>query len=112
MHHRNCLNTMFRGNVVHLKWHLTAQNVNRIQQAAVQILLRTFLLSQLTSENLKQETSYSQPPGRGPVPGPGINYTGSREIFLELINNLNVILYLSTCHAVHISVLILSMIMP
>ena len=49
---------MFRGNVVHLKWHLTAQNVNRIQQAAVQILLRTFLVSQLTTENLKEETSY------------------------------------------------------
>ena len=53
-----CFNTVFRGNVVHLKLHLTAQNVNRIQQAAVQILLRTVLLSQLTSENLKQETSY------------------------------------------------------
>jgi len=38
----------------------------------------------------------SQPPGRGPVPGPGINYTGPREILLELITNLNVILYLST----------------
>jgi len=24
-------------------------------------------------------TSVSQPPGRGPVPGPGINYTGLRE---------------------------------
>ena len=23
--------------------------------------------------------SVSQPPGRGPVPGPGINYTGARE---------------------------------
>ena len=22
---------------------------------------------------------FSQPPGRGPVPGPGINYTGPRE---------------------------------
>jgi hypothetical protein len=25
-------------------------------------------------------TSVSQPPGRGPVPGPGINYTGPREV--------------------------------
>ena len=25
------------------------------------------------------EISVSQPPGRGPVPGPGINYTGLRE---------------------------------
>jgi hypothetical protein len=28
-------------------------------------------------------TSVSQPPGRGPVPGPGINYTGARELLLE-----------------------------
>ena len=27
--------------------------------------------------------SVSQPPGRGPVPGPGINYTGPREVLLE-----------------------------
>jgi len=57
-------------------------------------------------------TSVSQPPGRGPVPGPCINYTGPREILLELITNLNVILYLSTCHTVHMIVLILFMIMP
>ena len=56
-------------------------------------------------------TSVSQPPGRGPVPGPGINYTGPRKIPLELITNLNVILYLSTCHTVHLIVLILFMIM-
>ena len=56
--------------------------------------------------------SVSQPPGRGPLPGPGINFSGPRVIFLELITNLNVILYLSTCHSVHISVLILFMIMP
>jgi len=31
---------------------------------------------------------------------------------VQLINNLNVILYLSTCHNVYISVLILFMIMP
>ena len=24
-------------------------------------------------------------PGRDPVPGPGINYTGSREVFLEVV---------------------------
>ena len=51
-------------------------------------------------------SSVSQPPG------PGINYSGPREILLELITNLNVILYLSTCHTVHIIVLILFMIMP
>jgi len=59
-----------------------------------------------------EHKSVSQPPGRGPVPGPGINYTGPGEILLELITNLNVILYLSTCYTVHIIVLIFFMIMP
>jgi len=27
----------------------------------------------------------SQPPGRGLVPGPGINYTGPREVLLEVV---------------------------
>jgi hypothetical protein len=31
------------------------------------------------------EVTVSQPPGRGPVPGPGINYTGPREVLLEVI---------------------------
>jgi hypothetical protein len=64
--------------------------------------------------------SVSKPTDRGPVPGPGINYTGEREVLLEisednnirecveklissvqwLITNLNVILYLATCHTV------------
>ena len=30
-------------------------------------------------------SSVSQPPGRGPVPGPGFNYTGPREVFLEFV---------------------------
>jgi len=29
--------------------------------------------------------SVSQPPGRGPVPGPGINYTGPREVLMEFV---------------------------
>ena len=33
-------------------------------------------------------------------------------LLIQLISNLNVILYLSTCHTVYISVLILFMIMP
>ena len=61
--------------------------------------------------SLTAYTSVSQPPGRGPVPGSVINYTGPRDIPLELITNLNVILYLSTCHTVHIIVLLLFMIM-
>jgi len=65
-------------------------------------------------KKLKEEAliSVSQPPGRGPVPGPGISYIGPREILLELITNLNAILYLSTCHTEHIIVLIFFMIMP
>jgi len=59
-----------------------------------------------------QYTSVSHQPGRGPVPGPGINYTGQRQILLELKTNLNLILYLSKCHTVHISVLIFFIIMP
>ena len=27
----------------------------------------------------------SQPPGRGPVPGLGINYTGPRDVLLEFV---------------------------
>ena len=30
-------------------------------------------------------SSVSQPPGRGPVPDPGINYTGPREVLLEFV---------------------------
>ena len=29
--------------------------------------------------------SVSQPPGRGPVPAPGINYTGPQEVLLEFV---------------------------
>jgi len=58
------------------------------------------------------KTSVSQPPGRGSVPVPDIDYAQPREILLELMTNLNVILCLSTCHTLHISVLILFMIMP
>jgi len=30
-------------------------------------------------------TSVSQPPGRGPIPGPGFNYIGPRDILLEFV---------------------------
>ena len=30
-------------------------------------------------------SSVSQPPGHGPVPGPAINYTGPREVLLEVV---------------------------
>jgi len=37
---------------------------------------------------IKKEAAYSsvsQPPGGGPVPGPGINYTGPQEVLLEVV---------------------------
>jgi len=78
------------------------------------VIIIAFLLQQWLHEHasLLLYSGVSQPPGRGPVPDPGINYTGPREILLELITNLNVILYLSACHTVHINALILFMIMP
>jgi len=30
-------------------------------------------------------SSVSQPPGRGPVPGSSISYTGPRKVFLEFV---------------------------
>jgi len=53
------------------------------------------------AESLVVWTSVSQPPGRGPVPGPGINYIGPWEILLEMITNLNVILYVNMTHRTH-----------
>jgi len=62
---------------------------------------KTEKFSSLGAASVKQ-TLYT---GVSQTPGPGINYTGPREILLELITNLNVILYSSTCHTVHIIVL-------
>jgi len=30
-------------------------------------------------------STVSQPPGRGPISGPAINYTGPREVLLEFV---------------------------
>ena len=38
-----------------------------------------------TSDEIIIQGSVSQPPGRGPLPGPGINYTGPREVLLEFV---------------------------
>jgi len=38
-----------------------------------------------TKEHLTLQTSVSQPPGRGPVSGTGINYTERREVLLEFV---------------------------
>ena len=65
------------------------------------LLDKTEKFSSLGAASVKQ-TLYT---GVSQTPGPGINYTGPREILLELITNLNVILYSSTCHTVHIIVL-------
>jgi len=43
------------------------------------------LRSLLTPMTFLVYISVSQPSGRGPVPGPGINYTGPREVLLEFV---------------------------
>ena len=50
--------------------------------------------------------------GPRPCTGPWHQLYWAREILLELITDLNVILYLSAHHTVHIIVLMLFMIMP
>jgi len=37
------------------------------------------------SKQMLSEHSVCQPPGRGPVPGPGFYYTGPREVLLEFV---------------------------
>ena len=89
-------------------------NIQQTQQSNTHALsgIRIHVPSHQASAELRLRASVSQPSGSGPVLGPGVNYTGPREVLLELITNLNAILYLSTCHTVHIIVLILFMIMP
>jgi len=64
-------------------------------------LIKTLTKKQTTLKFLNDRTSFTshlktnkviivyisvfQPPGRGPVPGPGINYTGLREVLLEVV---------------------------
>jgi len=38
-----------------------------------------------TKQTATLYTSVSEQPGRGPVPDPGINYTGPREVLLEFV---------------------------
>ena len=52
--------------------------------------------------NTLYDYAISQTPGRGPVPVPNINFTGPREILLELITNLNVnFIFVNTTHRTH-----------
>ena len=44
----------------------------------------------------------SQPPGRGPVPGPGINYTGPREFLLEFAILVFQSIFMNKCFIVEI----------
>jgi len=46
--------------------------------------------------------SVSQPPGRGPVPGPGINYTGPREVLLEFVILVFEVIFINKCFIVEI----------
>ena len=58
------------------------------------------------------EISVSQPPGRGPVPGPGINYTGLQHIVINAmqlsggeLTPLSCIACMTICCSVHKSAL-------
>ena len=55
----------------------------RVTQTIIPNKIHPILISYIPRTMLY--TSVSQPPGRGPVPGPGINYTGPREILLEFV---------------------------
>ena len=46
--------------------------------------------------------SVSQPPGRGPVSGPGINYTGPREVLLEFAILVFQAIFMNKCFIVEI----------
>ena len=43
------------------------------------------VFSRIVGNKLPSYGSVSQPPGRGPVPGPNINYTGPREVLLQFV---------------------------
>ena len=47
--------------------------------------VREIFSARMEPRCLLSYSSVSQPPGRGPVPAPGINYTGSREVPLEFV---------------------------
>ena len=49
------------------------------------ILFRTLPLAHILSSAELLYSSVSQPSGRGPVPGPGINYTGPRDFLLQFV---------------------------
>jgi len=51
------------------------------------VTLIAFPLQQWLQEraSILPYTSVSQRPGRSPVPGPGINYTGPQEVLLEFV---------------------------
>ena len=44
-----------------------------------EIFSKTAVPPKICVNSHTNQSSVSQPPGRGPVPGPGINYTGPRE---------------------------------
>ena len=53
------------------------------EEASMDMLARDGVL--LSSAGERISSSVSQPLGRGPVPGPAINYTGPREVLLEFV---------------------------
>jgi hypothetical protein len=44
-----------------------------------------FMFNNIFSSDRTVYDSVSQPPSLGPLPGPGIKYTGQREVLLEFV---------------------------
>ena len=76
----------------HARAYIAEEQPRPIQQTAIQQdgdytaprTERTDLPS--VTASLVFQSNVSQPVGHGPVPGPGINYTGPREVLLEFVS--------------------------
>jgi len=66
-------------------------NIHQFHVLLTQLYFCVLCASQ-NKQRLFPNTGVSQPPGRGPVLGPGINYTRPREVLLEFVtyNFLNI----------------------
>ena len=56
----------------------------------------------LNSGNENVYSSVSQPPGRGPSPGPGVSSTGPREVLLEFVISIFEAIFMNKCFIVEI----------
>ena len=70
---------------IFVKWEAHREDYSITGYKSRVILFRNLPLAHILSSAELLYISVSQPPGRGPVPGPGINYTGQREVLLEFV---------------------------